>query len=81
MPRWAHNKLPSSVRQRYFELIRSGLKGSEAARRVGVSTSCGSLWFIDAGRMAIPDPLSAARLDEHEGDVIGEHELVDVLSP
>jgi hypothetical protein len=25
--------------------------------------------------------LSAARLDEHEGDVIGEHELVDVLSP
>ena len=56
MPRWAHNKLPSSVRQRYFELIRSGLKGSEAARRVGVSTSCGSLWFIDAGRMALPDP-------------------------
>ena len=56
MPRWAHNKLPSSVRQRYFELIRSGLKGSEAARRVGVSTSCGSLWFIDAGSMTIPDP-------------------------
>jgi transposase, IS30 family len=56
MPRWAHNKLPSSVRQRYFELVRSGLKGSEAARRVGVSTSCGSLWFIDAGRMALPDP-------------------------
>ena len=72
MPRWAHNKLPSSVRQRYFELIRSGLKGSEAARRVGVSTSCGSLWFIDAGRMAItratldlaalPDP---GRSDRH----------------
>ena len=56
MPRWAHNKLPSSVGQRYFELIRSGFKGSEAARRVGVSTSCGSLWFIDAGRMALPDP-------------------------
>src|SRR5918995_1635829 len=56
MPRWAHNKLPSSVRQRYFELVRSGLKGSEAAGRVGVSTSCGSLWFIDAGRMALPDP-------------------------
>lgn len=55
MPHWAHNKLPSAVRQRYFELIRSGLKGSEAARRVGVSTSCGSLWFIDAGRMALPD--------------------------
>ena len=24
----------------------------------GVSTSCGSLWFIDAGRMAIPEPSS-----------------------
>jgi len=58
MSRWAHNKLPSAVRQRYFELVRSGLKGSEAARRVGVSTSCGSLWFIDAGRMAIPEPAS-----------------------
>src|SRR5215203_834348 len=62
MPRWAHNKLPSTVQQRYFELIRSGLKGSEAARRVGVSTSCGSLWFIDAGRMAIPEqPLISSR--------------------
>ena len=58
MPRWAHNKLPSSVQQRYFELVRSGLKGAEAARRVGVSTSCGSLWFIDAGRMAVPEPAS-----------------------
>ena len=37
MPRWAHNKLPSSVRQRFFELIRAGLKVSEPARRVGVS--------------------------------------------
>src|SRR5215204_3230476 len=55
MPRWAHNKLPSSIPQRYFELIRSGVKGADAARRVGVSTSCGSLWFIDAGSMAIPE--------------------------
>jgi hypothetical protein len=39
-------------------LIRAGLKGSEAARRVGVSTSCGSLWFIDAGSMALPEPAS-----------------------
>src|ERR671911_3161379 len=58
MPRWAHNKLPSSVRQRYFELIRSGLKGSEAARRWVLSTSCGQLWFLDAGSMAIAEPLS-----------------------
>jgi IS30 family transposase len=50
--------MPLSVRQRYFELIRAGLKGSEAARSVGVSTSCGSLWFIDAGSMALPEPAS-----------------------
>jgi transposase, IS30 family len=56
MPRWAHNKMPVSVKRRYFEVIRSGLKGAEAARRVGVSTSCGSLWFIDAGSVTIPEP-------------------------
>jgi IS30 family transposase len=55
MPRWAHNKMPTPVKARYFELIRGGLKGAAAARRVGVSTSCGSLWFIDAGSMALPD--------------------------
>jgi IS30 family transposase len=74
MPRWAHNKLPSSVRQRYFELIRSGLKGSEAARRVGVSTSCGSLWFIDAGRMALPDPSPSSQrfLTQHDRIAIAD---------
>ena len=55
MARWAHNKLPSSVRRQYFQLVRCGLKGAAAARRVGVSTSCGSLWFIDSGSMAPPD--------------------------
>lgn len=45
-----------SVKRRYFELLRQGHKGAEAARRVGVSTSCGSLWFIDAGRMTVPEP-------------------------
>jgi IS30 family transposase len=73
MPRWAHNKLPSSVRQRYFELIRSGLKGSEAARLVGVSTSCGSLWFIDAGSMAMPDrPVSARFLTQDDRIAIAD---------
>jgi transposase, IS30 family len=73
MPRWAHNKLPSSVRQRYFELIRSGVKGAEAARRVGVSTSCGSLWFIDAGSMAISDrPVSARFLTQEDRIAIGD---------
>ncbi len=37
-------------------LLREGLKGAAAARVVGVSTSCGSLWFIDAGSMIVPDP-------------------------
>jgi IS30 family transposase len=58
MPHWAHNKMPTSVKQHYFELIRAGHKGADAARRVGVSTSCGSLWFIDAGSMTITEPCS-----------------------
>ena len=49
MPRYAPNKMPAQVKRRYFELIRQGLSGAEAARRVGVSLSCGSLWFIEAG--------------------------------
>jgi len=52
MPRYAPNKMPAAVKRRYFELIRSGLSGSEASQRVGVSLSCGSLWFIDAGRVS-----------------------------
>jgi IS30 family transposase len=53
MPRYAPNKMPGSVKRRYFELIRSGVRGAEAARRVGVSMSCGSVWFIDAGGVHI----------------------------
>ena len=52
MPRYAPNKMPAVVKRRYFELIRTGLSGSQAAKRVGVSLSCGSLWFIDAGRVS-----------------------------
>jgi len=52
MPGYAPNKMPLAVKRRYFELIRTGLSGSEAAKRVGVSLSCGSLWFIDAGRVS-----------------------------
>src|SRR5215213_5939463 len=52
MPRSAHNKMPAAVKRRYFELIRTGLSGSAAAQQVGVSLSCGSLWFIDAGRVS-----------------------------
>jgi IS30 family transposase len=56
MPRWAHNKMPADTKRRYFQLIREGHKGAEAARRVHVSTSCGSLWFLDAGGVLVPDP-------------------------
>jgi IS30 family transposase len=53
--------MPAQVKHRYFELIRQGLPGAEAARRVGVSLSCGSLWFIDAGSVTIIEtaPISA----------------------
>lgn len=57
MPRYAPNKLPTAVKKRYFELIRSGMKDAAAARVVGVSTSCGSLWFLDAGGVIITEPL------------------------
>jgi hypothetical protein len=55
MPRYAPNKMPAAVKRRYFELIRTGLSGSAAAQEVGVSLSCGSLWFIDAGRVLSRD--------------------------
>ena len=55
MPHWAHNKMPAAIKRRYMELIRDGHKGAEAARRVGVSTSCGSLWFLDAGGVTVPE--------------------------
>ncbi|MFE3262618.1 IS30 family transposase [Nocardia sp. NPDC059229] len=44
------------MKKHYFELIRQGMKGAAAARVVGVSTSCGSVWFLDAGGMLVPDP-------------------------
>ncbi|MEV6406043.1 IS30 family transposase [Streptomyces bobili] len=56
MPRYAPNRVPTAVKKRYFELLHEGYRGAAAARQVGVSTSCGSLWFIDAGSMIIPDP-------------------------
>ncbi|MEV1004833.1 IS30 family transposase [Nonomuraea sp. NPDC050202] len=48
--------MPTVTKKRYFELLRQSYKGAAAARVVGVSTSCGSLWFLDAGGMLVPDP-------------------------
>src|SRR5258707_3320270 len=68
MPRRAHNKMSASVKKQYFELIREGYKGAAAARVVGVSTSCGSLWFLDAGGMLVPEagPISSRFLDQDD---------------
>jgi hypothetical protein len=32
MPRYAPNKMPGSVKKRYFELVRQGLKGAGGDR-------------------------------------------------
>jgi transposase, IS30 family len=67
MPRFAPNKMPAEVKRRYFELIRSGVRGSVAARRAGVSLSCGSVWFIDAGQVAFTEvPVSPRFLSQDD---------------
>ena len=52
MPPRAWNKTPPVSKRRYFELIRQGCSGTAASEQVGVSLSCGSLWFIDAGSVS-----------------------------
>ena len=74
MPRWAHNKMPASVKQRYFEFLRQGYKGAAAARAVGVPAGCGSLWFLDAGGMLVPEagPVSSRFLDQDDRIAIAD---------
>jgi IS30 family transposase len=74
MPRGGQNRASTAVKRRYFELIRQGVKGAEAARRVGVSTSCGSLWFLDAGGVIITErgSNSARFLDQDERIAIAD---------
>ena len=67
MPRYAPNKMPAGVKRQYFELIRTGISGSVAAQTVGVSLSCGSLWFIDAGSVRFVDtPISSRYLTQDD---------------
>jgi IS30 family transposase len=67
MSRYAPNKMPRGIKRRYFELIRTGMSGSEAASAVGVSLSCGSLWFIDAGSVRFIDtPISSRYLTQDD---------------
>jgi hypothetical protein len=67
MPRYAPNKMPQGTKRKYFELIRSGVRGAEAARRVGASLSCGSVWFVDAGQVSFVDkPISSRYLSQDD---------------
>ncbi len=79
MPRWAWNKTPAASKRRYFELIRGGSSGAAASEQVGVSLSCGSLWFIDAGSVTFIDkPISSRyltqddRIEIADGLAVGE---------
>jgi transposase, IS30 family len=67
MVRRAWNKLPEDVKRRFFELIRQGVSGVDASTRVGVSPSCGSLWFVDAGSVKFIDtPISTRYLTQDD---------------
>ncbi|MFF1678330.1 IS30 family transposase [Streptomyces sp. NPDC058256] len=73
MPRGGANRKPTAARQQYFELVRQGLKGAAAARQVGVSTSCGSKWFTEAGSVIIPDaPVSPRFLSQDDRIAIAD---------
>ena len=67
MPRYAWNKSAPETKARYFELIRQGWNGSKASEAVGVSLSCGSNWFIDAGSVNfIETTISSRFLSQHD---------------
>ncbi|MDH6625104.1 hypothetical protein M2271_002908 [Streptomyces sp. LBL] len=75
MPRGGANRKPTAARRQYFELVRQGLKGAAAARQVGVSTSCGSKWFIEAGSMIIPDVSVSPRFLTQDDRIAGPVDL------
>jgi IS30 family transposase len=63
----AWNKTPAVTKRRYFELIRQGASGAAVSLQVGVSLSCGSLWFIDAGSVTFIDkPISSRYLTQDD---------------
>jgi hypothetical protein len=67
MPRGGNNRMPVEGKRRYCELIRSGSSGSDASQRGGVSLSCGSVWFIDAGRVEFTDvPINPRLLSQDD---------------
>ena len=75
MPRYAPNKMPIAVK----------CSGSVAAQKVGVSLSCGSLWFIDAGSVNfIETPISSRYLSQEDrieiADGLARGERVKVIA-
>lgn len=73
MPRYAPNKMTPDTKRRYFELIRKGWSGSGAAGHVGVSLSCGSVWFIQAGSVShVEKPISNRFLSQDDRIEIAE---------
>jgi IS30 family transposase len=85
MPRYAPNKVSADVKRRYFELIRTGVRGARAADEVGVSLSCGSLWYIDAGSVScVETPISSRYLSQDDrieiADGIARGERVKVIA-
>jgi IS30 family transposase len=73
VPRYAWNKAGLETKRRFFELIRQGQSGLAASVAVGVSPSCGSLWFIDADRVSfIEQPISRRYLTQDDRIEIAE---------
>jgi transposase, IS30 family len=73
MPRYAPNKASLETKRLFFELIRQGSSGLAASLAVGVSPSCGSLWFIDADRVSfIERPISRRYLTQDDRIEIAE---------
>jgi IS30 family transposase len=85
MPRFAWNKAPHDVKRRYFELIRQGWSGASASEQVGVSLSCGSLWFIDAGSVSyVETPVSSRYRSQDDrieiADGLGREEPIKTIA-
>jgi transposase, IS30 family len=85
MPRYAPNKMSPEVKRRYFELLRTGMRGARSAAEVGVSLSCGSLWFIDAGSVSyVETPISGRYFSQDDrieiADGLGRGEQVKAIA-
>ena len=73
MPHRAWNKSAPEAKREYFELIREGWSGSAASREVGVSLSCGSKWFVDAGGVRfIDEPISRRYFNQDDRIAIAD---------